>query len=669
MKHLIIFLNYYQSRLDNPVYRLFATESLYRRNATLLFLTKPLDERELLHEVTLLRNKQNNDEDITFHICANLLREEEGSTCINTLHLIRKTFTADFDHHYPSFAYCMIPDLGEVSDECKKTVWRNLVEINNAVSDHIDCRLLSTIFLYNDYSQKSLAEFIFNITHSNISFDRLSSRLPVKQTELFTEEDNNIPAVSIDFPPIFGAFNTKGLYYPEQETRTFLHHYYIDCVLKQSKVYYNDTQIELCNEIVNKILSNVPLQTSRVCLQDDMFIRLSSEDNSQWTTVESFWNENVELQLHGLSDYPKEDWLLKIRQRTDTLYQGRFREIGTEYFFKLESKKTTQYNTVLSTIITEVFAQEVQKYPFTPDAQKTIVRGLINALQLKVMEIQNLKTEKLKETIEIEQELMDIKDQWNGLNIFSRMMGKDSQILTKYREVLTNFYIQKTIVPGCDFAIKLLNELIPEISSLIERCDMYQNIFDEALASVETLVKDTNPSSLYGIFGEKDLAQTMTVIETDKENLLAEYVNILQLLSSNQICEGDALLSQIRQEFNEKIDKYIDSRIEDCSIPPVLGLTIIDRIERFTNNLGGFRYYVDSMRKQIPVTIKTKQNCKSSNKVILIAPELAEQIDNYEHLLSDNISHIQLLNLKYGLTLQDLDGFAGQKMFVEPSIF
>lgn len=159
------------------------------------------------------------------------------------------------------------------------------------------------------------------------------------------------------------------MYYPEQETRTFLHHYYIDCVLKQSKVYYNDTQIELCNEVVNKILSNVPLQTSRVCLQDDMFIRLSSEDNSQWTTVESFWNENVELQLHGLSDYPKEDWLLKIRQRTDTLYQGRFREIGTEYFFKLESKKTTQYNTVLSTIITEVFAQEVQKYPFTPDAQ------------------------------------------------------------------------------------------------------------------------------------------------------------------------------------------------------------------------------------------------------------------------------------------------------------
>ena len=75
------------------------------------------------------------------------------------------------------------------------------------------------------------------------------------------------------------------------------------------------------------------------------------------------------------------------------------------------------------------------------------------------------------------------------------------------------------------------------------------------------------------------------------------------------------------------------------------------------------------MRKQIPVTIKTKQNCKSSNKVILIAPELAEQIDNYEHLLSDSISHIQLLNLKYGLTLQDLDGFAGQKMFVEPSIF
>lgn len=669
MKHLVIFLNYYQSRLDNPVYRLFATESLYRRNAALLFLTKPLDERELLHEVALLRNKNTTSEDITFHVCANLIRVDEGKSIEQTLRLIRKFFSADFDHHYPAFVYGQMPNLDEVSEENRKIVWRNLVDLNKAVSDHIDCRLLSTVFLYTDNTQNSLAEYIFNISHSNIPFDKLSCRLPVKQIELFSTEDNDEDGFSVDFPPIFGGFNTLGLNYPEQETRSFLHHFYINCVLKQSKVYYNETKGDLCNNIVQKILSNIPIDTSRICLQEDMFIRLNPEDNTQWQTVKSFWNETVEMQLHGLSDFPKEDWLLKIRQRTDTLYQGRFREIGTDYFFKLESKKTSQYSKILSTIISEVFSQEMQNYPFTPEAQKTIVRGIINVLQLKVIEIQNLKNEKKKLVDEIEVELMDIKDQWNGLNIFSRMMGKDAQILAKYREALTRLYIEKSMIPGCDFADKLLNEFIPEISSLLERCDNFQNLFDDAIASIDKLVKETNPSSLFGIFGDKDLNLTMTSIEADKENLSAEYQKVIGLIFNNELTDGDELLSKIRLEITEGIDQYINQRIEDCAIPSLLGLSIVDRIERATTSLGGFNGYVENIKRQIPITLKTKQNCKSSGRYILISPKLADSVENIDYVESDEISHFQLLNVKYGFTLQDLDGFSGQKMFVEPSIF
>ncbi|MCF0180625.1 MAG: hypothetical protein HUJ97_10340, partial [Bacteroidales bacterium] len=46
-----------------------------------------------------------------------------------------------------------------------------------------------------------------------------------------------------------------------------------------------------------------------------------------------------------------------------------------------------------------------------------------------------------------------------------------------------------------------------------------------------------------------------------------------------------------------------------------------------------------------------------------------EEIEDVEHIVSEDISQIQLLNVKYGLTLYDLEGFSGQKMFVEPSIF
>ena len=669
MKHLVIFLNYFQSRLDNPVYRLFATESLYRRNATLLFLTKSLDERELQYEVASLRDNKDQSEDVTFHINACLLNEEEVTCVVSTLQQIRKFFTPDFNHHYPTFVYGQMPNLEATSADRKKIVWRNLVEINKAVSDHIDCRLLSTVFLYNDNTQKTLAEFIFSISHSNISYDKLSARLPVKQTVLFEQEDKDSEDFSVDFPPIFGGFNTMSLSYPEEETKTFLHYYYLNCVLKQSKTYYNETPADLCNSIVQDILSNIPLQTSRLCLQEDSFLRLNPEDNTLWQPVEPFWKENIEIQTHGLSDYPKQDWLMKIRQRVDSLYQGRFREIGTDYFFKLESKKTAQYSGILCNIITNAFLKQIQAYPFTPEAQKTIVRGIVNALQLKIMEIQNLKADTLKEISNIESELSVIKDKWSDLNIFSRMMGKNTQILSSYSETLTRLFIQKCIVPGCDFAETLLNELIPEVSGLSDRCDEFQNLFDEVISSVDKLVKDTNPSTLFGIFGEKDLSQTTTAIETDKGTLLKDYQKVISILVNNKMEDGDDFLMHLRETFNEKIDEYVYSRIEDCSIPSILGLSIVDRINRHTSNLGGFKFFIENDKRTSQITIRTKQHSKSRSKFILIAPEMTEEIEDVEHIVSEDISQIQLLNVKYGLTLYDLEGFSGQKMFVEPSIF
>lgn len=665
LKHLVIFLNYCQSRLDNPVYRLFATESLYRRNATLLFLPKPLDERELLHEVSELRKKQKTQEDITFHICSNLVRNGEGDSIVNTLTLIRRLFPADIDFHYPTFVYGQMPNLLETDEEIRKEVWRNLVVVNNAVSDHIECRLLTNVYLYNDNTQDSLARFIFNISHSDISFEKLSSRLPIKQGELFGETSD-----SLDFPPIFGGFNTFGISYPELETRTHLQQYFIYSALRYSLSEVNETQIEACNAEAQRILSFVPIQTERICLQEEMFINVNPDENTTWQRTDAFWEENVELQIHGLSDIPRDEWLLKIRQRVDSLYQGRFREIGCDYFFKLENKKTVEYCNILKTIIEQDFSRAVQSHPYSPEGQKTIVRGIVNILQQKVMEIQNLKADTLSSISQIEVELNDIKSKWNGLNIFNRLMGKDSQTLDLYRKAITRLMIQKSLVPGCDFAVKLLNELIPAVSALLERCDDMQRVFTEALRSTETMVRDTNPTELFGIFGNKELMQSRIAIESDSENLIAEYQNIVkEFFDSNAVVDGDDLLSRIRTDIIDRINTYIDSRIDECSIPPVLNMSIVERISRFTGALGGFAGFVDSMKRKTPITIGIKKSCAVASKYILVAPKIDEKIDGVEHITNEDNSQLQLLNIKYGLTLQDLDGFSGQRMFVEPSIF
>lgn len=666
LKHLVIFLNYCQSRLDNPVYRLFATESLYRRNATLLFLPKPLDERELLHEVAELRKKQKTLDDITFHVCANMNRPQEGDSIVNTLTLIRRLFQSDVEHHYPTFVYGQMPNLTESDDETRKMVWRNLVVVNNAVSDHIECRLLTNVYLYNDSTQKSLAEFIFFISHSDISFDKLSVRMPVRQGELF--DDSSLD--SIDFPPIFGGFNTSSVNYPEQEIRSHLHNYFLYSALRYSLPEVNETKIEACNIETQKILSFIPIQTQRLCLQEEMFLNVNEDDTTQWTRVDAFWKENVEMQFHGLSDYPREDWFSKIRQRVDSLYQGRFRDIGVDYFFKLESKRTVDYCNILQTIISEEFDRTVRSNSFSPEAQKTIVRGIVNVLQQKAIEIQNVKTETVAAVNKIEQELNELKDKWSSLNIFNRLMGKDSIVLEKYKESLERLMVNKSLVPGCDFAIKLLNELIPAISAILERCDDFQRIFNEAIHSMEMMVRETNPSDLFGIFGNKELLQTRVAIEADEDMLVKEYNRILCcLFDRNPVLDGDDLLSRARMDLGENVDDYLNRRIEDCSIPPVLGMSIVERINRFTGALGGLGSFVENLKRKTPITLNIKKSHQVDDKFILIAPEQDEKIAGVEHLPTGDFSQLQLLHISYGLTLQDLEGFSGQRMFVEPSIF
>ena len=57
----------------------------------------------------------------------------------------------------------------------------------------------------------------------------------------------------------------------------------------------------------------------------------------------------------------------------------------------------------------------------------------------------------------------------------------------------------------------------------MEKCDEYQAVIDKAVLAIDKLVESTNPSALFGIFGEKDLLQTLQVIENDKENFADVY--------------------------------------------------------------------------------------------------------------------------------------------------
>lgn len=664
MKHLIIFLNYCRSRLDNPVYRQFSKESIDRRDTTLLFLPRPLEERELLHEVADLRRKEKiNLSDVTFHICANFCRADEGECMAQTARLIRKIFSADAEHHYRCLAYAFIPDLQQCNEKEIKTVWNNLATANNASCEYSEFQLINRIYLYHDTSQQSLAEFLYESIHSKI--DILALTEPAENTETSQKESEK---GTEQFAPIFATFNTAGITYPESSVRDYLRKQYVCALLRCSKPEANPTTIETCNEEAKHILSFVPIQNSRICLQEEMFLNNETDHQSTWKPVEKFWKDTANGQSQGMNDIPHSDWLDKIRQRIEVFYQSRFRDVGVEYFFQLQAKKTDIYVQILLSIINQEYTRTVQSHPYSPETQKTILRSIVNILQQKVLELQNLEEEINRSIQMTEKKISESVSQWNGMNFLSRMMKKDDAILDEYTALMATLYIQKTQVPGCRFAVKLLNELIPAIQELQDKISGSRKVLDEAISLAESAAHDADPSKVLGHFSQKQVEMAAQELPKDMDHFLSRYQQLIQFFFSNTpVIDCEDLIARIYTHFGEEIDSYLKERITIGTLPPVMNQVITERMRALYADRGGLQGFINILKEHTQLKLALKEN-NIADHYVLVSPAQTEDSE-LRHIITDDLSHIQMLHLQQDVRLTDLDGFSGQRMFIEPTIF
>lgn len=650
MKHLIIFLNYCQSRIQNPVYRQFATTSLVSRNATLLFLSKQLEERELLHEVNELRRKEENPSDISFHICATLDHVDVGSMIVQTLTLIRKNFAVSENYAYHNFCYCQLPDLNHCSDKERNGAWKSLASINNAVTDYLDIQLLQTCFLYTDAAQVSLSQFLFNVTQNPVIEQKIY--IPLGDT--------------CDFPPVFATFNATGISYPDDEVRYHLHQAYLNALLTLTQVKDNPVEMEVCNQEADSILAQVPLSNMRVCLQEEMFINLNPDSDQTWDVPSNYWQQSIDLSCQGMNDLPREEWFRQMRNRVEVLFQSRFRELGVEFFFNLEFKKTADYNRILLAIISDGLHKTMLQSPYPPSVLKDIVHAIVNRLQQKVLEINQILQQSQQQVKSIQAELDALTNQWNNLGLFDRLRGKNQVLLNQYKALLQNFFEQRTLIPGCTFANKLLNELIPQVAALSDGSDRLTACCYDAILATQRSLTESEPASLCGIFPIEPIHQAAQAIALDREHLTVQYLQLVECLyGKSPILDGEDLLQRLRTKFSAEIDQYLNHRIQDGTLPAVLDVTIADRLTQLYEGHGGLSQFIEELKKETTLNLMIKDD-GGQDSYILIAPE-NDALG--QHLTARDDSHLQMLHFRLGLSLQQLDGFAGKRMFVEPSIF
>lgn len=660
MKHLIAFLGYNQSRIQHPVYRQFVQTPFARRNASLIFQARPLEERELVHEVNELRRREGGMPcEITFHLCATLDNPLMGQQIIQTVMMIHKLYDC------PAFVYCLLPDLDKCSDEEKKNAWKCLVSLNNGVTDYPNLQLMSHCFLYHDASQVSLSNFLYNITQQTEALDEVSRYGFIGK--IIRSRKSDPTAVSVEFPSVFSSFNAAGVIYPEEEVRYYIHQSYLNALLAYSRPSHNPVDMEKVNEHVSAILAQLPLTDDKVALLGDTFIDLGQENRRPWITVEEYWKACYEQALHDLEDIPREEWLRQLHSSMEINYQTRFRESGVEYFYRKEKKNTTAYCNVLLAMLRELLHTTMLQNPYPPETKQDLIRSIVNCLQQQSVAF-GMKQNELREEIKRTELTFDkLTAAWDDMGFFDRMRGKDKAMYEEYCSLIPNYYIVRNRLMGSDFAIKLLNELIPQVSALSADVDRLAQICQEIFDSSQKYLDNNPPSAMSLPFESQPVIDAAFAIRVDQEQLKLDYARFAKLLyTQDSVIDSELLMQQLRDELKADVDRYIEQRIHEGTISPVLGVTVTDRIASLYANRGGLSAYVNQLKKQTALSLKLKGESGRNEQYLLIAPD-AEGIG--PHIRANEDSSLQMLHIISGISLAELEGFAGQRMFVEPSIF
>lgn len=671
VKHLIAFLGYSQSRIQHPVYRQFVQAPLARRNATLLFQSRPLEERELVHEINELRRREGLHCELMFHICASLTDPGMGQQIVQTVTLIHKLYDC------PSYVYCLMPDLATCTDEQRKTAWKCLAAINNGVTDYPHLRLISQCFVYTDATQKSLARFLYQLTNEPEALDfieryRYMGKLVTRRK---AQDTTYVP----EFPGFMATFNATGINYPDEEIRYYIHQSYLNALLQLSRPQSNPIDMERCNEHVNAMLSNLPLSNEELTLSADHFIELPQDAHHKaWTRVADYWQQQLNAAIKDLEDRPHDEWLNMLRRSLEVCYQTKYRELGVDLFYANQKKLTSKYCAIILEQLKQGLKHIMQHNPYPPETSQDIVRSMVNRLQQSSMSLNMQLNEGKEELKNIEQKLNDLRKDWEAMGFFDRMRGKDKELVNAYAQELKHFYQRRNELQGADFGVKLLNELIPQITALPDADSHLGQMCQMALEQTAHYLDNNPPSEFMDKnFETQPVLDAANAIRTDDDSLQQDYLLLLGLLHGTVAprtdmavmapTDSDMLLQQLREALSDKIDGYIHARIEQGTMPPVLDVNVMERLAAVYADKGGLATLVEHLKNETALTLKLKGEGGRKEQYLLIAPDCKELQTRY--IQSGDTSSVQMLHILTSISLTDLDGFAGQRLFVEPSMF
>lgn len=420
------------------------------------------------------------------------------------------------------------------------------------------------------------------------------------------------------------SFGIKRVMYPELRVLKHITYTVGESVLYQFK--YNNWRENqgFVNEERNKDYRKAYLNSDNLqkWMLDDLHLTYELkvlESDEDYPRFHDYWHDKATWYAE---DAKKADNPLgELDNTLGDFYAIHFREEGVEGFY---SGKERAIPEIAKEIRHRVESELYEKWK-VGDVSIVELQKVSKLLLERVMEIRadlEAKSKEEKENFEaVDADRSDNVTEWSRLGILQRMIGAGARRYAEHQEILTDYYVSKTMLVAWEFAKKLAARVYVELGRMDADISAFGQKINEAIDETERLVAaqrkvNKGLEDMRGAIIEVSEDETMSDFEVELKIDKVDMPNIARQIRESILPEGefvnfgrlanDISIDDIKDAFDIRLSQIVKAKHDEKadSDRKVLGLNILTQLQQKLKTEDDIKAFASKIVMQSGVYLK-----------------------------------------------------------------
>lgn len=637
--------------------------------------SNPLNFDTVVHGAVNRLQQATGDTDVTFHICAGLAGGTGSGSIVDAISQIRKWYPYQPDtKSFKVRLMLYVPEMVIASPKhdagfYQANGYAALQELN-AMSVHKYCpvdvsgdvdiftgevqRLLQSqdafeaAYVYTNVNErgkmldlgqslpKAVGDFLFQtIIASELVGGKGQLGRLVNCENNGTEPEKDQAGV-LSRSRKFLSFGITKIEYPESEIREFVvYNYARQAAAQLTYNYWTGVQgfgERSMEEVGSGFLDEIKDKKNRESLMlSNAYLMLSlpiieSANTKRWKDLDMTWQNRTQADADDVqTSVEKKSWLSEFTVRCKVFYEEQYRNHGVKNFFNIQRKELKAYARFIRRHIEKKLFDEwaagAQKGKSVLEIEK-YTSLLIQDCSDRIEAFEQNKGRVIEEIEAIKAEVKAVDVEWNNIGWLKDTITNASvKIFGRYKTALCEYYTANTRVEAYDYAKELLQEIIVELTNMLEGVRAFKDqllvINDEVTRSAASKCKvnedseDTNmkrydPAKVHAI-----VSQYVTNRDYQSETAAAIRNRLIQNLGE----DGEHTFANLYDKADK--EQITDAMLDICSEHAVRAM------EETAKS--------DPLNRMVNVNIldKLKQDLNSDDKLDAFVKEVVASSSSY----------------------------------------